>query len=92
MDMIWTDYFVPALWSLGVIIAGMSLVAAGYRPFRKTSVKIVVFLLLVAYGTGVYVAYYYTEHGIRETNAPDALLAYVNNALSVFFPSRGAYE
>ncbi|MDR3194885.1 MAG: hypothetical protein LBT76_06310 [Tannerella sp.] len=88
----------PALYLYSIFLscllltAGVATVAVAYRPFKKGSVKIGAFLLLFIYGIVVYVRYYEVKEPCTFSISFSYLLVFIDNTLSVFFPSRGAYE
>lgn len=65
------------------------IIAISYNAFKKLRVKLVVFFTIFTYAIVLYTIYN------QKTNFLDgtpALLAAINNTLSIFFPSRGSYE
>jgi len=86
------QYLYSIFLSSLLLIAGVATVLVAYRPFKKKSVKIGTFLLLFAYGIAVYVRYYEVKESCTFSTDFSYMLAFIDNTLSVFFPSRGAYE
>lgn len=83
-------YVLIAVKALLVLIASGTLVAALHKPFKKLRFRILGFIIIFLYGVVVY-AMLYTQYSLP-SNSEISLLAAITNTLSIFFPSRGAYD
>ncbi len=88
------SYALSAFLSLIVLMVCVATVLVSYRPFKKLEVKIGAFVIIFVYGVIVYTFHYQhiDKDPISDPVALPSLFTYINNVLSVFFPSRGAYE
>lgn len=77
--------------ALLLLAACGGIVATLYKPFKNLSWRIAGFVAIFAYGVIVYAHYDNNQHGLSG-DSRISLLAAVNNTLSIFFPSRGAYD
>ena len=97
-------WFVSIIRGILIISASWLLIAVTHRIFKKPSYKMLGFLALFIFGVYVYACDLQNKHGdcIHKNHAvysenkgggyDTPYLAVMNNALSIFFPSRGIYD
>lgn len=96
MTISFADFFWLSFIALVVIMATFAAVAASYKLFRRSDVRIVFFLVLFCCGV---VLYYETDmtppyRGTKteEVSGTEKFINAMNSSLSIFFPSRGEYD
>ena len=90
------DLLLPVVLAAAAILVAFAFAGALYRLFRRPGVRIICFLALFSCGVALY---YETGPApqsrgakIAEATSAEKLMAAINQSLSIFFPSRGAYE